>query len=338
MLKRVGVHAGVWNSLHTGDTGSGGPARRLRYETDYYAGVALGLGRGIDVATSFTAYTSPNDIFTTSKEVSVRVGVDDRAALGTWALAPYAIAAFELDTAVGVGQADGGVNGGTYLELGVGPGVKAGRLDVVFPVRVGISLDDYYELAREDHAFFLQHRRRRERTDHRNTERRQTKRSRRCRVPDAWRYNTSIQWRQALDNRRNDRRTVRILTVDSLGARCTLRQAGFRCVNGRCSAANRGGDRVTVCFHARRYEALSTTQEKFAFTVLERAFKDFGLPAAIRTDNGRNQNEKSRHGTTHQAAALVGCMITSADTSTGGRVRQLAFRASTAARRIVCED
>jgi putative transposase len=33
-------------------------------------------------------------------------------------------------------------------------------------------------------------------------------------------------------------------------------------------------------------EALSTTQEKFAFTVFERAFKEFGLPGAIRTDNG----------------------------------------------------
>jgi putative transposase len=33
-------------------------------------------------------------------------------------------------------------------------------------------------------------------------------------------------------------------------------------------------------------DALLTTQEKFAFTVFERAFKTFGLPGAIRTDNG----------------------------------------------------
>jgi putative transposase len=47
---------------------------------------------------------------------------------------------------------------------------------------------------------------------------------------------------------------------------------------------------LTVTDFASRYlltcEALSTTQEKFAFTVLERAFKEFGLPGAIRTDNG----------------------------------------------------
>ena len=33
-------------------------------------------------------------------------------------------------------------------------------------------------------------------------------------------------------------------------------------------------------------EALSTTQERYAFGVFERAFQDCGLPHAIRTDNG----------------------------------------------------
>ena len=47
---------------------------------------------------------------------------------------------------------------------------------------------------------------------------------------------------------------------------------------------------LTITDFASRYlltcEALLTTQEKFAFTVFERTFKDFGLPDAIRTDNG----------------------------------------------------
>ena len=33
-------------------------------------------------------------------------------------------------------------------------------------------------------------------------------------------------------------------------------------------------------------EGLASTQSSFAFTVFERVFKDFGLPLAIRTDNG----------------------------------------------------
>jgi putative transposase len=47
---------------------------------------------------------------------------------------------------------------------------------------------------------------------------------------------------------------------------------------------------LTITDFATRYllvcEALATTKEHFAFTVFERAFKDFGLPKAIRTDNG----------------------------------------------------
>jgi hypothetical protein len=45
---------------------------------------------------------------------------------------------------------------------------------------------------------------------------------------------------------------------------------------------------LTITDFASRYlltcEALSTTQEKFAFTVFERTFTEFGLPHTIRTD------------------------------------------------------
>jgi len=47
---------------------------------------------------------------------------------------------------------------------------------------------------------------------------------------------------------------------------------------------------LTITDFASRYliacEALSTTQERYAFGVFERAFQDFGLPDAMRTDNG----------------------------------------------------
>lgn len=47
---------------------------------------------------------------------------------------------------------------------------------------------------------------------------------------------------------------------------------------------------LTITDFASRYliccDALTTTREVYAFTVFERAFKDFGLPLAIRTDNG----------------------------------------------------
>jgi len=47
---------------------------------------------------------------------------------------------------------------------------------------------------------------------------------------------------------------------------------------------------LTITDFASRYliccEALATTKAVYAFTVFERVFKDFGLPRAIRTDNG----------------------------------------------------
>jgi len=47
---------------------------------------------------------------------------------------------------------------------------------------------------------------------------------------------------------------------------------------------------LTITDYASRYllgcEALASTASDFAFSVFERAFKDFGLPAGIRTDNG----------------------------------------------------
>ena len=47
---------------------------------------------------------------------------------------------------------------------------------------------------------------------------------------------------------------------------------------------------LTISDFASRYliccEALATTKAVYAFTVFERVFKDFGLPRAIRTDNG----------------------------------------------------
>ena len=47
---------------------------------------------------------------------------------------------------------------------------------------------------------------------------------------------------------------------------------------------------LTITDFASRYllacEALSTTQEIYAFTAFERVFRDYGLPRALRTDNG----------------------------------------------------
>src|SRR5262245_42793328 len=152
-LKSVGVNIGSWNSLHTGDTGTDGPSGKLWYEGDFYATLGLGLGGGTAVSFNYTAYTSPNNMFSTVKELGVKLAFDDTAYLGTAALKPYVLFAAEIDTAPGSGQADGGLNGGKYLELGIAPGYAATVASIAIPVKVGLSAGDYYELSGVDNKF-----------------------------------------------------------------------------------------------------------------------------------------------------------------------------------------
>lgn len=144
-LKRVGVTFGVWNSLQTGSSGLDGPSRRLHYWEDFYAALSLGLGGGLNVQGGFAVHTSPNAMFTTIKEVSVKASKADR-------LAPYGFVAFEIDDN---GQADGGLKKGTYLELGAGPhwALRTGGPALTVPVKIGVSLKDYYEGAAGDDTF-----------------------------------------------------------------------------------------------------------------------------------------------------------------------------------------
>lgn len=151
-LTSARVIVGSWNSLHSGWTGSDGPSGKRWYESDTYATLALGFGNAATLDTTYTAYRSPNKMFTMVKELSVRASVD-RAVRGRVAFKPYALAAFELDTQPGSGQLDGGFKAGRYLELGAAPGYSIRRVGVAVPVKVGLSLGNYYELAGKDHPF-----------------------------------------------------------------------------------------------------------------------------------------------------------------------------------------
>jgi hypothetical protein len=152
-LTSVGVNIGTWNSLHTGDTGTDGPSTKLWYESDFYTTLALGFSHGISLGTTYTAYTSPNNSFSTVKELSVKLSFDDSPQLGKASVKPYVLLAQEFDTAPGLGQADGGLESGTYLELGFAPGYSGSRASIAVPIKFGFSLSDYYELAGEDNKF-----------------------------------------------------------------------------------------------------------------------------------------------------------------------------------------
>ena len=154
-LKSVSINFGTWNSLNSGDTGADGPSGKLWYESDFYATVGFGFGGGSSFSTTYTAYTSPNSGFTTVKEIMFKYALDDSGYLGKAAVKPYLAIAQEFDTDIATGQADGGANAGTYMEIGFAPGYAASRASIAFPIKVGLSLSDYYEnpLTGEDSKF-----------------------------------------------------------------------------------------------------------------------------------------------------------------------------------------
>ena len=147
------LHVGTWNSLNTGLAGSDGPTHRLWYENRFYTRLNVALTEDIGVGATYTAYTSPNGSFSAVKEIAFKVGALANEAHSSAYFSPYALIAFELDTEPGLGQADGGREGGTYLELGAAPGWADAPVDLYFPIRVGLSLHNYYELAGVDHPF-----------------------------------------------------------------------------------------------------------------------------------------------------------------------------------------
>lgn len=150
-------YAGMWNSFHSEETGSTDTDQFVStwYEVDLYAGVSLSHDRfSFDV--SYTNYASPNGAFGNVDEIGFGVSFDDSGLWGEsdFALSPYASLAFEFSD----NGADGGVDKGTFLAIGVEPGMEisdspVGDVSISFPVEVGLSVSDYYEVAGNDETF-----------------------------------------------------------------------------------------------------------------------------------------------------------------------------------------
>jgi len=140
-LKSVALNFGVWNSLHTGSSGSDTPGKPIHYEEDFYSTLTLGFSQAA-ASIKYIAYTSPNLSYNTVKEMDFQV-------TGTQKFAPYVLVAAEL----GKAGADGFSKKGTYMELGAGPNWPIGKCTFTVPVLVGLSLKDYYETPTGDKKF-----------------------------------------------------------------------------------------------------------------------------------------------------------------------------------------
>lgn len=118
-------NVGIWNSLHTGSLSD---ADAGWYETDFYAAVTVAK-----IKATYTAYTYPKIDDSTIHELMFSTTLDH-------VLAPSVALAFELAKPAGLDK-------GIYLELGISPAVPMADdapVSVTIPVKVGLSLKDYY--------------------------------------------------------------------------------------------------------------------------------------------------------------------------------------------------
>ena len=147
-LTSLSLTAGMWNSLHTGDTGSDSLTAsepKVWYELDGYFKLSAVILEDFTASVIYTAYLSPNNVFDTVQEVALGFGYNDAKLLGPYALNPTVFIAFEFD-----GQADAGASKGVYGQIGIAPGYtflasSAYPLTLTVPLAVGLSLGDYYE-------------------------------------------------------------------------------------------------------------------------------------------------------------------------------------------------
>ena len=142
-VNSISLFGGVWNSIHSEETGAATSPNAL-YETDWYGGVQAVLAKNLTTRLFYTFYTSPNDAFKTVQEVDFSAAYDDSDLLGAFSLKPSFLVGSEINnTAFGAKE-------GTYIELGAGPGLDIIKsetypVNLSFPLKLGLSAEDYYE-------------------------------------------------------------------------------------------------------------------------------------------------------------------------------------------------
>lgn len=152
----ISATMGTWESVHGEDSAASATDRAVRhwFESDVYAGIAASVDNWV-VDARYYWYTSPSGAFGTIEEVYFSVAYDDTELMGDWSLQPTAVLTFETSQE----QADGGTARGSYLQLGVSPGVswdmtEKTAIDFSFPVTVGLSASNFYEGPNGENDFF----------------------------------------------------------------------------------------------------------------------------------------------------------------------------------------
>jgi hypothetical protein len=158
---KFGIPVGFWLSLHPGDKAKTGLGPAAWYESRISGGGALTINE-LNMDGRIVIYSSPNGSFEDVYELRSVISYDDRSLFaGEDTKAIFLGLAPQLTLAYEVQGARDGAESGVYGELQLAPtfhileGVALAA-DFAFPMQIGVSLGDYYEVANsagavEDH-------------------------------------------------------------------------------------------------------------------------------------------------------------------------------------------
>ncbi|MEO6740898.1 MAG: hypothetical protein ABIP20_11645 [Chthoniobacteraceae bacterium] len=140
-LTSVTVDLGIWNSFHGHHNSPAGFGTTSNwYEFDFQAGLTFNFDK-LAVGGYFKTYESPSSSFPNAYTAGITLAYDDSAALGNFALHPYALVELQLEKTTG-----NSLNGsrGQYYEIGIAPGHTFGALTLSLPVKAGFGSGGFY--------------------------------------------------------------------------------------------------------------------------------------------------------------------------------------------------
>ncbi len=160
-LTSITADIGVWNSFHghtnpnvgltaqnkLGGAGAGSQTTANWFEFDFQAGLTFNFDK-LAIGGYFKTYESPSSVFQNTYTAGLTVAYDDSAALGAFALHPYALVELQLEGSTGnnfpAGAALGAHGRGQYYEVGIAPGHTWGDLTLSLPVKAGFGSGGFY--------------------------------------------------------------------------------------------------------------------------------------------------------------------------------------------------
>lgn len=149
----VSLKVGTWNSFHSQQTAS----TNVWYESDLYALATVTLSNGFSFNVGYTAYFYPGGAFSTIQELGVSTVYDYTKLL------PESVKGLGGNIELGVYHEvdDGNGSEDTYGEIIVRPSYSVdaevpglGKPTITFPIKLGVSLNDYFLESDGGNSFF----------------------------------------------------------------------------------------------------------------------------------------------------------------------------------------